>query len=67
MKVGDRISVEYHTGEKFTGTIRRIREMPSKVENTDSTSSRVLFTMLDDSVGYRSMYRDSCNKFEIVS
>lgn len=68
MKVGDRINVEYHTGETFSGTIRNIRQMPQKVKVCDSDQgTRLLFTIFADNVGYRSMYRDSCNKFEIVS
>lgn len=57
MVIGNVAKVEYSTGEKFTGEIVKIRTM----------GDRVLFTIHDESVGYRSMYVDKCDTLEVLS
>ena len=58
MAVGNVAKVSYSTGEKFTGEIVKIRTM---------TDNRVLFTVHDESVGYRSLYVDKCDSLEVLS
>lgn len=58
MIVGNVVKVSYSTGEKFTGEIVKIRTM---------ADNRVLFTVHDENVGYRSMYVDKCDTLEVLS
>ena len=58
MAVGNVAKVSYSTGEKFTGEIVKIRTM---------ADNRVLFTVHDESVGYRSLYADKCDSLEVLS
>jgi hypothetical protein len=51
MTVGNILSVEYATGEKFTGKVVSFKYMPGE---------RLLFTMEIENVGFRSMYLDKC-------
>ena len=51
MNIGNVLSVEYGTGEKFVGKVVSFKYMPGE---------RLLFTMQIDNVGFRSMYLDKC-------
>lgn len=51
MTIGNILSVEYGTGEKFTGKVVSFKYMEG---------NRLLFTMQIDGVGFRSMYLDKC-------
>jgi hypothetical protein len=51
MTIGNILSVEYATGEKFTGKVVSFKTMPGE---------RLLFTMEIENVGFRSMYLDKC-------
>lgn len=51
MNIGNILSVEYATGEKFTGKVVSFKYMPGE---------RLLFTMEIENVGFRSMYLDKC-------
>jgi len=51
MNIGNILSVEYGTGEKFTGKVVSFKYMPG---------NRLLFTMQIDGMGFRSMYLDKC-------
>lgn len=51
MTVGNILSVEYATGEKFVGKVISFKRMPGE---------RLLFTMQIENVGFRSMYLDKC-------
>lgn len=57
IQIGDVAHVEYNTGEVFDGEIVKVRTMPD---------GRVLFTIHDESVGYRSMYVDKCVVCDIL-
>lgn len=57
MTVGSILSVEYATGEKFTGEVVQVREM---------SGHRILFTLKIDGVGYRAMYLHKCVKCDYV-
>jgi hypothetical protein len=57
MKIGNVAKVEYATGEKFTGEIVKVRTM---------SDNRILFTIHDETVGYRSMYTDKCVSLETL-
>jgi len=51
MTIGNILSVEYGTGEKFTGKVVSFKYM---------NGNRLLFTMEIENVGFRSMYLDKC-------
>ena len=51
MSIGNILSVEYATGEKFVGKVVSFKYMPGE---------RLLFTMEIENVGFRSMYLDKC-------
>ena len=57
MKIGNVVKVEYATGEKFTGEIVKVRTMPE---------NRILFTIHDETVGYRALYADKCVSLETL-
>lgn len=58
MAIGDIAKAEYATGEKFRGEIVKIRTMPD---------NRILFTIHDETVGYRSLYADKCVSLEVIT
>jgi hypothetical protein len=51
MTIGNMLSVEYVTGEKFVGKVVSFKYMHG---------NRLLFTMEIENVGFRSMYLDKC-------
>jgi hypothetical protein len=51
MTIGNILSVEYATGEKFVGKVVSFKYMAGQ---------RLLFTMQVENVGFRSMYLDKC-------
>lgn len=70
MTVGQVAKVEYATGEKFTGEIVKVRVMPEQIEVFGAgpngvMQNRMLFTIHDESVGYRSLYLDKCAKIQV--
>ena len=72
MIVGQVAKVEYATGEKFIGEIVKVRTMPEQIEvfgvgPTGVLQNRVLFTVHDETVGYRSLYLDKCARIEVLS
>lgn len=58
MSVGDVVFVKYDTGEVFSGEVVKVRDMPN---------DRILFTVLDETHGYRSMYLDKCVAYDTVT
>ena len=72
MIVGQVAKVEYATGEKFIGEIVKVRTMPEQIEvfgvgPTGVLQNRVLFTVHDENVGYRSLYVDKCARIETLT
>jgi hypothetical protein len=57
MEIGNFAKVEYATGEKFMGEIVKVRTMPD---------NRILFTIHDETVGYRALYTDKCVSLEVL-
>jgi hypothetical protein len=57
MSIGNILSVEYATGEKFVGKVVSFKYMPGE---------RLLFTMEIENVGFRSMYLDKCSVCDYI-
>ena len=57
MTIGNILSVEYGTGEKFVGRVVSFKYMPGE---------RLLFTMEIENVGFRSMYLDKCKVCDYI-
>jgi hypothetical protein len=57
MSIGNILSVQYATGEKFVGKVVSFKYMPGE---------RLLFTMEIENVGFRSMYLDKCSVCDYI-
>jgi len=71
VNVGDWVKVKYSTGEYFAGEVKKVRAMPEMVEvfgmgATGTLQNRILFTVYDETAGYRSLYRDKCESFAVL-
>lgn len=71
MKIGNVVKVAYSTGEKFMGEVVKVRVMPEQIEvfgvgPNGVLQNRILFTIYDERVGYRSMYTDKCASLEVL-
>lgn len=64
MKVGDLATAKYVNGKTYSGTITKIKEMPRVVEGLDS---RILVRLKMENGDYRSLYLDSCEKFDTIA
>lgn len=67
MRVGNRISVKYHDGREFVGTITILEHQPNGVWSDGvDLPERTMIRIRNDKGNFQSMWLDKCVSVDII-